>query len=226
MAWYNNLGDLGGDLKAIATGHNPMNHPTPVPAPAPGPTSVPGLPMGRPGTGQQTLGSTEPVYPNFSIPGDDTGGGIDIGSILGKIPGWVLDGIKTGLPEALSWLKDNSSSLLQGATLADAAYRQVQADKYASAAIKSAQGAYDAKAPLRAAGIQGMLSAGAANPFAKGALPLAANPSPNPGVPTPVTQGGGNPALPGGIPWHTGAMPGSPPIRDPRRVALPMAPGV
>lgn len=166
MAWYNNIGDLAGDVKSIITGHNPSNNAPPRPIPL-GPTSSgPTIPQPM-STGQSGFGSTQPVYPN--IPGDatnpgDSGGGIDWGSIISKIPGWVVDGLKIGLPAAIDWIKNNSGTILQGAGVADAAYREMQADKYATQAFKMAQDAYNAKAPLRAAGIAGM-QAPTGNPF-------------------------------------------------------------
>lgn len=201
MAWYNNIGDLAGDVKSIITGHNPSNNPPPSPIPAAGPGGVSGMqpiPMG----GSQ-LGSTQPVLPNVSgIPGagDSGSGGIDWGSIISKIPGWVVDGIKTGLPAAADWLKNNAGTLLQGAGIADAAYREMQADKYATQAYKQAQDAYNAKAPLRSSGIQGMLMAGQANPFARAAGSAPALPSLPQPAGLPMAGEPANPTPPGGLP--------------------------
>lgn len=167
MAWYNNIGDLAGDIKSIVTGHNPSNHAPPSPIPL-GPTSgVPTIPQ-APSSGQSGFSSTQPVYPQIpGVPdgsGGSSGGGIDWGSIISKIPGWVVDGLKIGLPAAVKWISDNKSTLLQGAGIADAAYREMQADKYATQAYKQEQDLFNAKAPLRQAGIQGML-APTGNPF-------------------------------------------------------------
>lgn len=204
MAWYNNIGDLLGDVKQIATGHNPANNPPPSPIPL-GPTSSgPTIPQPIP-TGQTGFGSTQPVYPGASgVPGmPDTSGGAGgsggsggLSGILSSIPGWVLDGLKIGLPAAVDWIKNNGSTLLQGAGVADAAYREMQADKYATQAFKMAQDAYNAKAPLRSAGISGML-APTGNPFSQNQHTAAFQtaPAPQAGVPgtpapTPTTPGG------------------------------------
>ena len=204
-------------LSDIIHGHNPFNHPPPVPIPlGPGSTGPGTGALPLPSTGQQTLPSTQPVYPNFDIPGVDSGG-IDWGSVISKIPGWVIDGIKAGLPAAIQWFKDNSGSLIQGAALADAVYRQTQSDKYAKQALSTAEDAYNAKAPLRSAGIQGMLTAGLANPFARGSLPLGGTVNP--------TTPSGNASM--GLPADY--VPGAPlppgvPSPDPRRRPLPLAP--
>lgn len=201
MAWYNNIGDLLGDVKQIATGHNPANNPPPSPIPL-GPTSSgPTIPQPIP-TGQTGFSSTQPVYPGASgIPGmpdtsGDSGGsgGIDWGSLVSKIPGWVMDGLKVGLPAAVEWMKNNGSTLLQGAGIADAAYREMQADKYATQAFKMAQDAYNAKAPLRSAGIAGML-APTGNPFSQNQHTSAYQTAP--------AQTSGVPGAPAGAPLGT-----------------------
>lgn len=186
MAWYNNLGDLTGDIKSLVTGHNPSNNAPPSPIPAGGPMSIPMAP-GPVSSGQGGFASTQPVYPG--LPTGDAGGGDQ--SILSKIPGWVLDGLKTGVPAALDWIKNNSGTLIQGATVADAVYRQMQADKYSKQALQLATDSYNARAPLRDQGIQGMLNAGKANPFsvAHQGLPLAPPGAAPSSYPAPINAG-------------------------------------
>lgn len=115
------------------------------------------------GNGPDTSGAAGGAGGGAAGGAPDGGAGAATAS-ASSIPGWVIDGLKTGLPAAVSWLKDNAGTILQGAGVADAAYREMQADKYATQAFKMAQDAYNAKAPLRSAGIAGM-QAPTGNPF-------------------------------------------------------------
>lgn len=259
MAWYNNWGDFTGDVKHIISGQNPSNNPPPRAIPAGGPQSGVPLPMAPVPTGQTGFGSTQPVLPNIpGVPGTDSsggdsGGGIDWGSFISKVPGWVLDGLKIGLPAAIDWMKKNSGTLIAGANVAEAAYRQMQADKYAGKAFDLASGAYNEKAPLRTAGIAGMLNpgantpdlsalrmiagAGSGNPFAK-ALPMAgpqAVGNHGPGSPVPMPMGGSTvpqnvnnvPSRLVGVPQLPGSngTPATPPVIPSRLVGVPQLPG-
>ena len=122
----------------------------------------------------------------------------------------LLDAAKGGVGEITSFLQNHGSDLLQAAGIADSAYRETQANKYAGQALQTAQDAYNAKAPLRALGIAGLQNAGQGNPFATRTaqpLPIAGPAGPGPS-PTDVlnltganTQTGGphiprNPAIP------------------------------
>ena len=130
------------------------------------------------------------------VPGAGDGGG---GS---SIPGWVIDGIKAGVPAAFDWIKSHASDILQGAGIADAAYREMQADKYATQAFKMAQDAYNAKAPLRAAGIAGM-QAPTGNPFSVNQHTAAYAPPIPMGTSGPVPATGPRPPAGPGVPMGT-----------------------
>lgn len=218
MAWYNNFGDFVGDVKSIATGHNPSNNAPPEPIPAGGPGSLP-MAGGPVPTGQQVMSSTQPVYPN--IPGLPDGSSPDGQSwwktLLSKAPSWVIDGLKAGVPASIDWIKNNAGSIAQAGAIGDAVYREMQANKYAGNALSLATGAYNDKAPLRTAGLAGMLNpgantpnlaalrslagAGSGNPFAKG-LPMAgaqAVGNHGPGAPMPLPLAGA-PGAPGALP--------------------------
>lgn len=153
------------------------------------------------------------------------------GDAAGSIPGLSAIGgfLKDHAGDIGGFLKDHAGDALAGFNVYDAAKRQGQADKYAQTAYDTANDAYAAKAPLRAAGIQGMLGAGMANPFARaaqgggvggtGALPVAA-----PGA---VYDPRRTPALPGTPAASAPASPSSgfPISPDPRRraPAVPLA---
>ena len=146
------------------------------------------------------------------------GGGALLGGALGAIPGAssvesalsnipgaseILNAVKSGAPGAieslLGLLKNHAGDLMTAANVYEAAQRQGKADKFANQAINTATDAYNAKAPLRMAGLQGMLNpqtpdlsnlrslAGSrsGNPFAR-TLPMAGG-APSPVAP-PVTQ--------------------------------------
>lgn len=151
------------------------------------------------------------------------------GAIAG-LPGGaeLLSALKAGaagLGDVLDFLKGHSGDLLGAANVAEAALREQKADKYANQAFNTASDAYNAKAPLRMAGISGMLKpttpdtsalrslAGplSGNPFAR-SLPMAQAPMAG-GAPS-VPSAPGSPALP--------AMPltGVPPTNRP--VPVPM----
>lgn len=121
--------------------------------------------------------------------------GGDVEGAVAKIPGGsaILNAVKSGAAPITAlgdFVKNNADTLLQGAAVVNAAANQGKANQYAGDALKMAQSAYDAKAPLRDAGIAGLQFASThGNPFAAGftggsALPLAgagngtASPSP------------------------------------------------
>ena len=70
--------------------------------------------------------------------------------------------------------KGLATPALQGLAIYEAAQRQKQADQYAQGALSSEQGLFNAKAPLRALGIQGMTSL-KGNPFATMNTPTGPN---------------------------------------------------
>lgn len=134
---------------------------------------------------------------------------------IAKIPGGseILAAVKSGAAHAgdlLGFLKDHSGDLLAAVNVYEAAQRQGKADKYANLAFDTANNAYNAKAPLRMAGIEGMLhpqtpdisglrslaTARSGNPFARG-LPMAAPPMAGGATPIPpVAPSGAAPGLP------------------------------
>ena len=138
------------------------------------------------------------------VPGDPTGGGTG-GGDTGTLA--TIEGLaKQGVGWAVDFLKNHGSDLLQGAGVADAAYREMQADKYATQAFKMAQDAYNAKAPLRAAGIAGM-QAPTANPFSTNQYGAAGPPNPAPipmGTAAPRPPAGPN--VPFGTPINFGRL--------------------
>ena len=166
---------------------------------------------------------------------------------IAKIPGGseILDAIKSGaapLSSLLGFLKDHSGDLLAAANVAEAAMRQQKADKYATNAVNTATDAYNAKAPLRMAGINGMLhpttpdlsslrtlaGSRSGNPFAR-SLPMAGMPmaggasftAPTPTVngapPGPVFMPGGSQTAPRPLPIERAPMTGAIP-----RLAMPV----
>jgi hypothetical protein len=113
----------------------------------------------------------------------------------GDVIGGLLDAAKGGAGAILSFLQGHGSDLLQAAGIADAAYRETQANKYGTDALKQAQSAYDAKAPLRALGIAGLTNAGQGNPFATrtaAPLPVAGPAGPGPSPTDVLNQTGAN----------------------------------
>jgi len=149
-------------------------------------------------------------------------------SIFGKakdawnaLPSWVKDGITNGIPAAIAWVKDHWQTLAGVGAAADAVYNQLQAQNAMGDAVKFAKERWAAEQPLRDAGMKAMLNAGAANPFSRaaqaggtgGALPVSGSPTG---------------ALPGGIPWHTGVIPGQQQFTGPtsqQTATLTQAPG-
>lgn len=199
MAWYNNWGDLTGDLNDIVHLRNPTNNPPPLPIAPGGPNTNP-YGFGKQSTGQQTsvnTSSPQPVYPTVnsgSTMGDsgDGGDGGDGGSFLGNVGSSILDFVKDHGGDIFSAITDfakaHGTDALAAYNVYLAAQRGQQADKYAQSAFQTGTDAYNAKAPLRALGIAGMQNpsanvpdlsnirqistAGSGNPFAR-ALPVA-----------------------------------------------------
>ncbi len=204
MAWYNNIGDLAGDIKDIATGKNPSNQAPPVAIPK----GSPSLPVagGPVATGQTGFGSTQPVptIGNGGLPvATDSGG--DNG-ILGTIEGVgssILDFVKNHGGDIIGaigdYAKKYGTTALEAYNIYQSAQRQAQSDQYAKDALNRSTSGYDAKSGLRSSGIAGLTNPGATvpnlshlqtlagaqsgNPFARGgALPVAAPAGP-PGRP-------------------------------------------
>lgn len=228
MAWYNNLGDLVGDVGQIAQGKNPANKPPVKNIPAGGIGPLPMTPS-PPSSGQTAL-PDDPINNGDNgdgefNPADPTSGTSGGGSsILGELG----SAIAAGGSALASFLSQHGTQVLEAVQIADAAYRQTQANTYSNDALKAGQASYDSKAGLRTAGVAGMLNPGAntpnlsnikalsttgsGNPFAN-ALPMAGAAAPFHGAPSgalpiatgttnPAVQAGtggtGNPALPAG----------------------------
>lgn len=110
MAFWNNWGDLIGDLKSIATGKNPMNNAPVAGAPPTGGVGATGSISGLPTTGTSLSDSTDPTLPDPTDPSStgSAGGGIDWGSILGDVGSYLGahagDILKTGGAAATSAL--------------------------------------------------------------------------------------------------------------------------
>lgn len=170
--------------------------------------------------GTHALGNGTDTPAGGGSAGDAGGAAGGAGGGASSIPGWVLEGIKSGVPAAIQWIKDNAGSIVQGATVAEAVYRQLQADKYAKQGLQLGMDSYNERSPLRQAGLQGMLNPGArtpdlsalrglagpgsGNPFAKG-LPMA-GPS--------VVGNHGLPPTPQPLPI-AGALPSTPGVGNP-----------
>lgn len=161
-----------------------------------------------------------------SIPGL---GGLE--GAIAKIPGGsaVMEAFKSGkvpIGSLLGFLKDHAGDILAAGNVVEAALRQGKADSYANKAYNTANDAYTAKAPLRMAGIEGMLhpqtpdisslrslaTTRSGNPFARG-LPMAGGATPTPPVAPPV---GAAPGLPMAPPRTTPTGPNGP------RLAMPV----
>lgn len=201
MAWYNNLGDFAGDIKDIATGHNPANTKPPVPIPNAGPSNPYGF--GAKPTGQTTSTSTQPV-PTVSnggqpitIPNAD--GGFDPTSVsswaglIAKYGGNILGAVT-------DFAKQHGQSVVEAYNIYNAAQRQGEADKHAKAALEGTTQRFNDKAGLRSSGIAGLMNPGSGadlsslksmagaqsgNPFAGAVTPHL--PIPNAGPPKPPT---------------------------------------
>lgn len=151
--------------------------------------------------------------------GTDTSGGTASSGGSSIVQG-LIDAAKGGVGAVTAFLQSHGSDLLQAAGIADSAYRETQANKYANQALSGAQSAYDAKAPLRALGIAGLSNAGQGNPFATrsgGALPVAGQGGLGANIvgasPTDVLNGQGQNAT-----ASTGG------VSIPRNPAIPLAP--
>lgn len=198
-------GPVGGIIGSLVTGHSPIEDAEKGAALA-GPLALathdsptPGAPGGDTPTTDPATGQPGPAGATPS-----TGGDMGVTDYIKKYGGDVIGALT-------QFAKDHGTTALEAWNIYNAAQRGAKSDQYAQDAIKGAQSAYDAKAPLRMQGIAGLqtpftpdLSAinklsttGSGNPFA-GALPMA--PQGQPG--RPISAGPINntptPSLPGG----------------------------
>ena len=94
------------------------------------------------------------VAPFAIAGGGAAGAGGDVAGAAGgggsNVIQGLLDAAKGGVGAITSFLQNHGSDLLQAAGIADSAYRETQANKYAGQALQTAQDAYNAQAPLRA----------------------------------------------------------------------------
>ena len=170
------------------------------------------------GGGQQDGGTFNPSQgPSVGVTGDGTNPGISVPTDYGVDPsqqgGGLIQGVESflkshagGVGNALgsvgSLLTGNGGiNALGAAEGVNAAMQQRQANNYAKSALGGVQQSYNERAPLRTAGIQGLLnpqtpsiqglsSIAGRNPFASGA------PAPGPISPNQqMTMGMPNPAL-------------------------------
>jgi hypothetical protein len=204
MAFYNNWGDLTGDLKKIATGHNPMNNTNGPVSPQAFSNAPPGIPSGgqtlpvatMPGSAPPGLpaGFNEQAFEQQLQTNPDLAGVWDTiknagGDVWGTITQFLpknADGsINWGAVggDVIGWVKNNASTIVQGVGVYNAAQRQGQADKYAKDAYQQVQDRYAAKEPLRVAGMAGMLDPGKNTPDLTSLRTIAGPNSGNPFAP-------------------------------------------
>jgi hypothetical protein len=138
------------------------------------------LGLALPGVGSAITGALGAIP---GIGGALASGADAVGSALGSagglakeavsaIPGapTVASEIPTLAKDAGSWLtSDNGKKLLGLAQGITTTLQQKKANDLANRALQSAEGAYGEKAPLRAAGLAGLASAGVGNPYAASA---------------------------------------------------------
>ncbi len=120
-----------------------------------------------------------------AIPGaaGAAGGATSLASILAQIPG--IGGLLSGLVNGAGGASGLIDKGLGAAQLVNAANLQKQSTGYAKNAMDTANQSYDSRAPLRLAGVQGMLNpkpssdlsglssvTAAGNPFAAGRAPM------------------------------------------------------
>lgn len=246
MSWYNSLGDFVGDVKAIATGHNPANQAPPQNIPT-GPNTLPVAPQPK-STGQGTTMSTQPVYPTIPV-GDPSSGddGSDGGSsIFGEILGFVKNHAGDIVSALGDFAKKYGTTALEAYNIYQAAQRQAKSDQYGQDALNTSKDAYNAKAPLRASGIAGLLdpkagtpdlsaitklsTTNSGNPFARGgALPVAPlNPMQHPEVSQPTDIHNTLPVAPSTMHFTPDAGPPPPPQTPPgpQQITKPSVPPV
>ena len=155
------------------------------------------------------------------VPGDGTGvPGDPATGTAGADPSLVdqaIAALKAGGSAFMDFVKAHGVDALQVAAIANQAWRQTQSDKYAKQALSGVEDRYNAKEPLRTAGMAGMLNPSAntpdlsalrtiagpnsGNPFAPKTLPVAGLPSGQAiGQPTPTVNGAppGPVYMPGG----------------------------
>jgi hypothetical protein len=128
-AWYNNWGDLVGDVKDIASGHNPANHPPPVNIPDYG-ASVTGAPQPH-STGQSTMAQTSDPTNSPEDPG--TGNGTDDGSGTWDWLKGILGDVGSYLGNVGSYLGNHAGDILKTGGSAANAYLQYIATQQAIA---------------------------------------------------------------------------------------------
>lgn len=250
MAFWNNWGDFVGDVKSIATGHNPANQAPPqhIPTGPTGPNTLPVAPQPK-STGQGTTMSTQPVYPTLPVDDPSSGDGSDGGnSIFGEIIGFVKNHAGDIASALGDFAKKYGTTALEAYNIYQAAQRQAKSDQYGQDALNTSKDAYNAKAPLRASGIAGLMDPKAntpdlsritalstsksGNPFARGgALPVAPlNPMQHPEVAQPTDS---HPTIPIAPPQHF-VPDGPPPIQPlspqtppgPQQITKPVLPPV
>ncbi len=172
------------------------------------------------GNGPDTSGGSGVPGDGAGVPGDPNAGGTPGGSSGSPVDD-LIAAAKIGGSYLLDFLKNHGNDVLQAAGVANAAYRQTQSDKYAKQALSGVEDRYNAKEPLRVAGMAGMLNPGAntpdlsslksiagpnsGNPFAPKGLPIAGmsglpTPTVNGAPPTPLMMPGGSQTAPQPLP--------------------------
>ncbi len=134
-----------------------------------GAPNVPGVPgAGGSQMNQQAIVNAAMQNPDLSgVLGTIQSIGGDVAGFLGQFLPHNADGSVNwgGIAGDIgSFLSQHKGDILAAASVYESAQRQGKADKYAQDAIDTAKGAYDAKAPLRAAGQAGMLNPSAGAP--------------------------------------------------------------
>jgi len=166
-------------------------------------------------------GSAPP--PDASVDGTDPAAGDSENSGSGDVPiggGTVDHGFMSGLTDAIgqgadaikSFLAKNGSALLAGANILEAGKNSKAASDYANQALATEQGLFNAKAPLRSAGIAGMLNPSQGTPDLSNLRALAGSGSGNPfAKPLPVASSGPSTLSVGALPLASAPVsPGTP----------------
>src|SRR5690242_8549057 len=119
---------------------------------------------------QNQLSSQYGLGDIFSIPGDVWGWIKDhAGGLIPKNADGSIDWGKIGsdLGSVAKWIGDHKEDILTGLNVVNQYNRGQESEKYAKQALADAQKSYDERAPLRAAGIAGMLDPSAKAPDRK-----------------------------------------------------------
>ncbi len=162
MSWLSQA--IGGIENHLGVGGSPQP-PTPLKlGVTPGNSGAPNVP----GAGGAPTVMNQQSAVNAAMQNPDLSGVLGtIASIGGDVAGFLGQFFPKNADGSINWggiagdigsfLSQHKGDILAAASVYESAQRQGKADKYGQMAIDSATKAYDAKAPLRDAGIAGML---------------------------------------------------------------------